>query len=193
MKPEKIRETRTKDRELDEEPRVSTLKELMRDKPHRGRPRRQVARQNVYVALHPEQKAQLGELAALLPKALGRADLPDLAVSVLTARVEALRTAVAGRTREIPEGVTDLESFYLLWDVPLPNREPADRWTSIRLSPQQVLELGRVHGTLNAAFGANRSEVFGLALALLAQFLERHPLAEAEMGLSDVREMIFRE
>ena len=54
-------------------------------------------------------------------------------------------------------------------------------------------ELGRVHGTLNAAFGANRSEVFGLALALLAQFLERHPLAEAEMGLSDVREMIFRE
>lgn len=177
----------------DEEPRVSTLKELLRDKPRRGRPRRQVARQNVYVALHPEQKTQLDELAGLLPIDLGRADLPDLAVSVLTARVEALRTAVVGRTREIPEGVTDLESLYLLWDVELPNREPADKWTSIRLSPQQVLELGRVHGTLNAAFGATRSEVFGLALALLAQFLERHPLREAELGLSDVREMIFRE
>lgn len=188
MKPDKPRH-----HPPESEPRVSTLKDLLREKPRRGRPRRQVARQNVYVALHPEQKAQLDELAGLLPSALARADLPDLAVSVLTARVEALRTAVTGRTREIPEGVTDLESLYLLWDVPLPNREPADKWTSIRLSPQQVLELGRVHGTLNAAFGANRSEVFGLALALLAQFLERHPLREAEMGLSDVREMIFRE
>ncbi len=192
MKPDKPKDPHGRNRE-DEEPRVSTLKELLRDKPRRGRPRRQVARQNVYVALHPEQKAQLDELAALLPADLGRADLPDLAVSVLTARVEALRTAVTGRTREIPEGVTDLESLYLLWDVPLPNREPADKWTSIRLSPQQVLELGRVHGTLNAAFGANRSEVFGLALALLAQFLARNPMREAVLGLSDVREMIFRE
>ena len=194
MKADKTPTTaRPRDKATDEEPRVSTLKELMRDKPRRGRPRRQVARQNVYVALHPEQKAQLSALARRLPQSLGRPDLPDLAVSVLTARVEALRTAVVGRTREIPEGVTDLESLYLLWDVPLPSREPAEKWTSIRLSPQQVLELGRVHGTLNAAFGANRSEVFGLALALLAQFLERHALHEAVMGLSDVREMIFRE
>ena len=192
MKSERAKE-RPKDKAEPDEQRVSTLKELMRDKPRRGRPRRQVARQNVYVALHPEQKAQLSALARRLPQSLGRPDLPDLAVSVLTARVEALRTAVVGRTREIPEGVTDLESLYLLWDVPLPSREPAEKWTSIRLSPQQVLELGRVHGTLNAAFGANRSEVFGLALALLAQFLERHPLHEAVMGLSDVREMIFRE
>ena len=145
------------------------------------------------MTLHPEQKAQLSALARRLPQSLGRPDLPDLAVSVLTARVEALRTAVVGRTREIPEGVTDLESLYLLWDLALPRREPADRWTSIRLSPQQVLELGRVHGTLNAAFGANRSEVFGLALALLAQFLERNPMRAAALGLSDVREMIFRE
>ncbi len=192
MKPEKSKD-RSKDKVLEEEPHVSTLKELLREKPRRGRPRRMVARQNVYVALHPAQKAQMDALARLLPQQLGRADLPDLAVSVLTARVEALRSAVVGRTREIPEGVTDLESLYLLWDVSLPDREPADKWTSIRLSPQQVLELGRVHGTLNAAFGASRSEVFGLALALLAQFLERHPLQEAEMGLSDVREMIFRE
>ena len=191
MKADKIKD-RPRDKANDEEPRVSTLKELMRDKPRRGRPRRQVARQNVYVALHPEQKAQLNALAGRLPRSLGRPDLPDLAVSVLTARVEALRTAVVGRTREIPEGVTDLESLYLLWDLPLPRREQAERWTSIRLSPQQVLEMGRLHGTLNAAFGANRSEVFGLALSLLAQFLERNPLQEAEMGLSDVREMIFR-
>jgi hypothetical protein len=192
MKPEKIRD-HAREKAAEEEPRVSTLKELLREKPHRGRPRRQVARQNVYVALHPEQKAQLDALVALLPPALSRPDLPDLAVSVLTARVEALRTAVVGRTREIPEGVTDLESLYLLWDLPLPRREPAEKWTSIRLSPQQVLELGRVHGTLNAAFGATRSEVFGLALALLAQFLERNPLNGSEMNLQDVREMIFRE
>lgn len=170
---------------------VSTLRGLMQDKPQRGRPRRQVARQNVYVALHDEQKAQLDALAAHLPKGLGRADLPDLAVSVLTAKMEALRLAVAGRTREIPEGVTDFESLFLLWDLPMPRREPAERWTSIRVSPQQALELGRVHGTLNAAFGANRSETFSLALALLAQFLERAPL-EAGMTLGDVREMIFR-
>ncbi len=192
MKTEKSRD-RARDKAPEEEPHVSTLKELMRDKPRRGRPRRMVARQNVYVTLHPAQKAAMDTLAGQLPASLGRADLPDLAVSVLTARVEALRSAVVGRTREIPEGVTDLESLYLLWDLPLPNRTPAEKWTSIRLSPQQVLELGRVHGTLNAAFGANRSEVFGLALALLAQFLERHTLAEVEMTLGDVREMIFRE
>ncbi|MBP9503082.1 MAG: hypothetical protein KBF17_13055 [Candidatus Promineofilum sp.] len=192
MKTEKSRD-RARDKAPEEEPHVSTLKELLRDKPRRGRPRRMVARQNVYVTLHPAQKAAMDTLAGQLPASLGRADLPDLAVSVLTARVEALRSAVVGRTREIPEGVTDLESLYLLWDLPLPNRTPAEKWTSIRLSPQQVLELGRVHGTLNAAFGANRSEVFGLALALLAQFLERHTLAEVEMTLGDVREMIFRE
>ncbi len=192
MKTEKSRD-RARDKAPEEEPHVSTLKELLRDKPRRGRPRRMVARQNVYVTLHPAQKAAMDTLAGQLPTSLGRADLPDLAVSVLTARVEALRSAVVGRTREIPEGVTDLESLYLLWDLPLPNRTPAEKWTSIRLSPQQVLELGRVHGTLNAAFGANRSEVFGLALALLAQFLERHTLAEVEMTLGDVREMIFRE
>jgi hypothetical protein len=184
---------KSRDKKPPEEPHVSTLKDLMRDKPRRGRPRRQVARQNVYIALHPEQKAQLDALAGRLPDGLGRPDLPDLAVSVLTARVEALRTAVTGRTREIPEGVTDLESLYLLWDLPLPRRDPADKWTSIRVSPQQVLELGRVHGTLNAAFGANRSEVFGLALALLVQFLDRHALNGSAMSLGDVREMIFRE
>ena len=196
MKGEKAKE-RPKDKAgPHDEQKVSTLKDLLRDKPKRGRPRRMVARQNVYVVLNADQKAQMDALAVRLPKGLGRPDLPDLAVSVLTARMEALRTAVAGRTREIPEGVTDLESLYLLWDVAPPPRaehEAEEKWTSIRLSPQQVLELGRLHGTLNAAFGANRSEVFALALALLAQFLDRHPLNEVEISLADVREMIFRE
>jgi hypothetical protein len=80
-----------------------------------------------------------------------------------------------------------------LWDL-TPTRQPPDeKWTSIRLSPQQALELGRAHGTLNAAFGANRSEVFGLALALLGQFLERHPLNGTSLELGEVRELIFRE
>ena len=230
MKPDRAKE-RPKDKAEPDEQRVSTLKELLRDKPKRGRPRRMVARQNVYVALRPEQKSLMADLGERLPAGLGRPDVPDLAVSVLTARLEALRTAVAGRTREIPEGVTDLESLYLLWDVVPPGQgavvssqlsvtsgqtgagssqkstgrrraaagseasepEAGERWTSIRLSPQQALELGRAHGTLNAAFGAGRSEVFSLALGLLAHFLERHPLAGAEMGLADVREMIFRE
>ncbi len=185
---------RPKARDKADEQKVSTLKDLLRDKPRRGRPRRMVARQNVYVALRPEQKQLMDALGERLPEGLGRPDVPDVAVSVLTARLEALRSAVAGRTREIPEGVTDLESLFLLWDLapPQPGAGAAERWTSIRLSPQQVLELGRAHGTLNAAFGAGRSEVFGLALALLAQFLERYPLAGAEMDLGEVREMIFR-
>ena len=184
-----------KARDRADEQKVSTLKDLLRDKPRRGRPRRMVARQNVYVALRPEQKRLMDTLGARLPLGLARPDVPDVAVSVLTARLEALRSAVAGRTREIPEGVTDLESLLLLWALapPLPETAGApERWTSIRLSPQQALELGRAHGTLNAAFGAGRSEVFGLALALLAQFLERYPLAGAEMDLGEVREMIFR-
>lgn len=174
-----------------EEEHVSTLKELLKDKPKRGRPRRMVSRQNVYVALHPEQKKQMTALVAYLPDGLARADLPDLAVSVLTARMEALRVAVSGRTREIPEGITDLASMYLLWDLPLPPKQPAEKWTSIRLSPQQVIELGRTHGTLQAAFGANRSDTFSLGLALLAQFLEKEPLTGQTLTLSQVREHIF--
>jgi hypothetical protein len=110
----------------------------------------------------------------------------------LTARLEALRVAVAGRNREIPEGVTDLESLYLLWDLPLPPEDAPEKWTSIRVSPQQAIELGRVHGTLNAAFGANRSQVFSLSLALLEQFLASHSLGPEPMTLLELRELIFR-
>lgn len=176
----------------DEDPKVSTLAALLKEKPKRGRPPRMVARQNVYVALHDREKATMDRLVAYLPQGLGRADLPDLAVSALTARIEGLRLAVAGRTREIPEGVTDMDSLYLLWDLPLPPRDPPERWTSIRVSPQQVLELGRVHGTLNAAFGANRSQTFSLALSLLEQHLENHSYAGTALSLGEIREEIFR-
>ncbi len=148
----------------------STMAALLEEKPRRGRPRRAVARQNVYVALTAMQKEQLDQLAALLPKSLGRADLADLAITTLTVRMDALRHAVADRSREIPEGITDFESLYLLWDLPLPPEDKSE-WTSIRVSPQQAIELGRIHGTLKAIFGANRSQTFGLALAMLNQFL----------------------
>ena len=155
------------------ERKASTLAALLEEKPKRGRPPRTVSRQTVYVALAQEQKEQLSELSNLLPQGLSRADLPDLAITILSARFEALRQAVADREREIPEGITDLESLYLLWDVPLPNQGDSEtKWTSIRVSPQQVIELGRVHGTFNAVFNANRSQTFGLALDLLAQFLQ---------------------
>ncbi|MEZ4519651.1 MAG: hypothetical protein R3C44_23420 [Chloroflexota bacterium] len=184
--------THTPRPEENDDHKVSTLKDLLREKPKQGRPPRMVSRQNVYVALYPEQKKRMTELKAYLPEGLARADLPDLAVSVLTAKMEALRQAVAGRNREIPEGVTDMDSLYLLWDLDVPPHDPAEKWTSIRLSPQQVIELGRVHGTLNAVFGANRSETFSLGLALLGQFLEQHPLQGEKLSLGEVRELIFR-
>ncbi|MCB9420385.1 MAG: hypothetical protein H6667_11290 [Ardenticatenaceae bacterium] len=153
------------------ERKASTLAALLEEKPKRGRPPRAVSRQTVYVALSQTQKDRLGELASLLPQGLSRADLPDLAISILSTRFEALRRAVADRDREIPEGVTDLESLYLLWDLSLPTDDPDIKWTSIRVSPQQVIDLGRVHGILNAVFNANRSKTFDLALMLLSQFL----------------------
>jgi hypothetical protein len=52
--------------------------------------------------------------------------------------------------------------------------------------------LGRAHGTLNAVFGANRSQVFGLGLTLLAHFLENDPpFIMPSMSLSDLRKKIF--
>lgn len=154
-------------------PRESTLAALLREKPKRGRPPRAVSRQNVYVALTDYEKEMMDALAESLPANFARADIPDLAITVLTSRLEALRQAVSGRNREIPEGVTDLESLYLLWDLSLPPKQaPAQRkWTSIRLSPQPSIELGRIHGTLNAVFNANRSDTFSLALALFGQFV----------------------
>lgn len=162
----------------DDEKRASTLAALLEEKRKRGRPPSPVSRQNVYVALSDAQKQTLTDLAETLPDGLSRADLPDLAVSILGARMEGLRRAVSGRNREIPEGITDMASLFLLWDLPLPPQDPERKWTSIRLSPQQSIELGRAQGTLNAAFGANRSETFELALRLLVQFLEEHPVAE---------------
>jgi hypothetical protein len=165
----------------------STMAALLEEKPRRGRPRHAVSRQNVYVALRSEEKVLMKKLVAYLPNGLKRADVADLAVSALTARLEALRRAVAGRSREIPEGVTDLESLYLLWDMPLPPKGVEEKWTSIRVSPQQVIELGRAHGALNAAFGASRSQTFSLALSLLSQYLEESSLQGTNSTLAEVR------
>jgi hypothetical protein len=131
------------------------------------------------------------QLVDYLPVNLKRADLADLAVTALTGRLEALRRAVAGRSREIPEGVTDLESLYLLWDLPLPPMNAEERWTSIRVSPQQVIELGRANGALNAAFGASRSQTFSLALAILEQYLKQDSLQDADLTLDEVRRQML--
>lgn len=170
--------------------RTSTLAELLKDKPRRGRPPHSVSRQNVYVAISAGEKQEIKRLAKLLPENFSRADLPDLAVAILTARLEALHRAVADRNREIPEGVTDLESIYLLWDLSVPEKSPERKWTSIRVSPQEVIELGRAHGTLNAAFGANRSETFSLALVLLANYLETRDFTDVKT-LAEARKRIL--
>jgi hypothetical protein len=148
----------------------STLAALLREKrTRRGRPRHAVSRQNVYVALTPEQKAIMKRLADVLPECVQRADIPDLAITLLTVHLESLRRSVAGRNREMPEGITDIGALYLLWDLALPESTEEARWTTIRVSPQQGIDLGRDHGGLHALFGASRSDVFGLGLALLEQ------------------------
>ncbi|MCI0393938.1 MAG: hypothetical protein L0332_15835 [Chloroflexi bacterium] len=168
----------------------STLAALLEEKARRGRPRRAVSRQNVYIALTGEQKAQMQQLARELPKGLNRADIPDLAVMLLATRMELLRRAVSDRDREIPEGITDLDSLYLLWDLSLPPRGPVQKWTSIRLSPQRAIELGRAHGVLNALFGATRSDVFGLSLALLCGFIDNDLSGKRYNSLEDVEKWI---
>lgn len=159
---------------------------LLKDKPKRGRPSHAVSRQNVYVELHPEQKQKMALLASLFSQGIARADIPDLAVSVLVARLEAMYRAVADRSRIIPEGITDMESLYLLWDLSLPNFTSKPKWTSIRLSPQQMLELGSANGRLNMAFGANRSETFSLGLALFEQYLEDYPMVTEASTMKDI-------
>jgi len=165
--------------------RDNTIAALLKDKPKRGRPPRQVSRQNVYVAMTRSQKQKMKELAKELPDTLSRADLPDMAVNLLSVRMESLRQAVSGRNREIPEGITDLDSLRLLWDVPLHEAEEA-KWTSIRLSPQQVISLGRVHGIFNALFNATRSDVFNLALDLLEQFLHDEMTGQSYHSLEEI-------
>lgn len=169
---------------------AATMAALLEEKPKRGRPPRKVSRQNVYVAMRPDEKALLKELAGRLPDGLARADLADLTITMLNARLEALRRAVAGRNREIPEGVTDMDSLYLLWDLPLPPKDVEDKWTSVRVSPQQVIELGRAHGALNAAFGASRSETFSLGLVLLDRYLSAADFRASQMTLAEMRQNI---
>lgn len=176
------------------EPKKSTIAALLREKPRRGRPPRRISRQNVYVALTEEEKEGMYKLAELLPAGVKRADIPDLAITLLALRLEHIRRHVAGRDREMPEGITDLESLYLLWDLPLPAEDEDRKWTSLRVSPQQAIELGRVHGVLHALFGANRSQVYILALSLFRQAV-RHELAahsyRSVSELQDLMESIF--
>lgn len=171
---------------------TSTLAALLKEKRKRGRPSHPITRQNVYIALTPGQKRQIKQLLPLLPTVVTRADVPDLVITVLSIRLEGLHRAMMDRNRTIPEGVTDLVSLYLLWDLPLPGNDDDAKWTSVRVSPQQVLDLGRAHGTLNAAFGATRSETFVLGLALLAQSLEDHPLDPTLKPLEQVRQQLIR-
>ena len=168
----------------------STLAALLRDKPKRGRPRREVSRESVYIELSEEQKERISQIAERLPEVFARADIADLAIMVLAARLEALRRAVAGRTREIPEGITDLDSLYLLWDLPSPEEDTDPRWTSVRVSPQQAIDLGRAHGTLNVLFGATRSEVFGLGLSLLENFINLDLTDREVSSLLEMKERI---
>jgi hypothetical protein len=169
----------------------STLAALLRDRPRRGRPSHLISRQNVYIALTPAQKQAIKQLADSLPESIARADVPDLAITALTVRLESLHRAVADRNRTIPEGVTDLESLYLLWDLALPGKDDDASWTSIRVSPQQVLDLGRAHGTLHAAFGATRSQTFVLGLVLLRQCLEDYPVETTGQSFEVVRQQII--
>lgn len=168
----------------------STLAALLRHKPKRGRPRREVSRDNVYIELTEAQKQQISDLGDTLPESFVRADVADLAIMVLAARLEALRRAVAGRTREIPEGITDLDSLYLLWDLASPEGGEDARWTSIRVSPQQAIDLGRAHGTLNVLFGATRSQVFGLGLSLLEHFIRNDLHDQEATSLLEMKELI---
>jgi len=172
--------------------RKGTIAELLKDRPRRGRPRRAVSRQNVYVALTPDQKQIIRMMVGRLPRGLVRADIPDLAIYLLSVRLEVLRLAVADRNREIPEGITDLESLYLLWDLPLPADNGEGKWTSIRLSPQRVIELGRARGVLNALFGVNRSQVFNLSLILFNQFLDSDLERKKTASLDEVVALISR-
>ena len=147
--------------------RSDTFAALTREKTRRGRPKSATPRQSVYVALSKAQKQRLSQLAKQFPATLKRADIPDMCVMVLSTRMEQIRRAVAGRDRELPEGITDMESLYFLWDLPLPDMKAEAAWTSVRLSPLQVVEFGRLQGTFKALFGATRSEVFMLAMTLL--------------------------
>lgn len=169
---------------------AATMAALLKEKPKRGRPPRKVSRQNVYVALRTDEKVLVKEISKILPDGLARADVADLAITALNARLEALRRAVAGRDREIPEGVTDMDSLYLLWDLPLPPKDAEEKWTSVRVSPQQVIELGRAHGALNAAFGASRSQTFSLGLMLLDRYLSESDVQDSEMTLEAIRKKI---
>lgn len=171
--------------------RDNTIAALLKEKPKRGRPPRQVSRQNVYVELTRSQKQGMKTLANRLPDTLSRADLPDMAVNLLSIRLEALRRAIGGRNREIPEGIVGLDSLRLLWDLPLHEAEEA-KWTSIRLSPQQVIGLGRVHGIFNALFNATRSDVFNLALDLLEQFLNGEMAGKNYHSLEEIYEQMNR-
>lgn len=169
----------------------STMAALLREGPRRGRPRRAVSRQNVYVALTTEQKERMREMAQALPAGISRADVPDLAITALSVNMENMRRSVVGRNREIPEGITDFESLYLLWDLPLPPGGGELKWTTIRVSPQQGIELGRVHGALYALFGASRSDVFALGLALLGALVDEIPAAPGQKTMvADVQEWI---
>ncbi|HFC12477.1 MAG TPA: hypothetical protein ENJ56_06495, partial [Anaerolineae bacterium] len=148
-------------------PRKNTFAALTQEKPRRGRPKHAIPRQSVYVALSKAEKQLLSGIAAKTPASIKRSDIPDMAILLLSHKLDMVRQAVAGRSRDLPEGITDFESLYYLWDLPVSAETSEKKWTSIRLSPTWAVEFGRLQGTFKALFGTNRSDVFVLAIVLL--------------------------
>jgi hypothetical protein len=171
----------------------STISALLKEKPGRGRPRHDVSRESVYVELSDSHKNKMKLMGKEMPAIFGKADIPDIATFILATRLESLRRSVADRDRQMPEGIMDIDSLYLLWDLPLPPKKEIYKWTSVRLSPQQAEQLGRVHGGLKARFGVSRSQVFILGLALCEQFINHgHMKTFTEGNLTALKFMIER-
>lgn len=138
--------------------------------------RHAVSRQSVYVALSPEQKALVNELADCLAGDLGRADISQYGRHV--GAVGSVAPGCFGSEQEDAErDCPGIGLFVVGCAFAAP--WPMAVGTSIRLSPQQVIQLGRAQGLLHALFNANRSEVFSLGLGLLNILLksDSFPLA----------------
>ena len=121
---------------------------------------------------------------------LARADLADLAITMLNG---APGSAAARGRRSQPRDPRGGHRYGLSLSAvgsatAAEGRE--EKWTSVRVSPQQVIELGRAHGTLNAAFGASRSDTFSLGLVLLDRYMSAGDFQDSDLTLEEMRQNI---
>ncbi len=151
-----------------------TFRRLNEQRKRRGRPPAAQPRHPVQLWLLPSEYDRLGNLSERWPALkLSRSHILGLGIRALGQRLAALRANMEGSGADLPIGVLDLESLYLLWDLePTANNSARKRY-QLTLMDDEKWQLADMTVVLSRSISVNRSRVAGLSIANLSDSIAK--------------------